>query len=114
MRTRHVHLQCSCQHPDHVVRVTLEAHAGERPQLSVQPLLNPHRSLWRRFRVAFRYPFNRKEVGEYWGGWQFEDVILDEEGVRQLTSLVATHNLVVKLQDLKKKRDARKDDAAMT
>lgn len=96
MGVRHVYLQCSCQCPDHVIRVTLEMDDGQHPQLSIQPLLNAHRSFFRRLWVAFRYIFNRKGQGMYWGGWQFEDVILDDEAVMQLMSQLALYKIVVK------------------
>lgn len=103
MKDQYIHLQCACLSPDHVARVHLEVNIGACPQLSVQPMLNPHRSFWRRLCVAFRYLFNCKSAGTYWGGWQFDDVILTKVGAEDLTKITTRYNLLMDMQDFKER-----------
>ncbi len=59
--------------------------------------------------MAFRYVFGIKHQGDYWGSYQFEDVILDDTSVDALTTMVANRNLIVRLRKtLQKKRAMRK------
>jgi hypothetical protein len=113
MPLRHIHLQCSCHTPEHVVRVTLETWPGEHPELRIEPMLNPNRSLLRRIWVAIKYVFKADTTGGW--GWDFDDAIVDDESMLQLTTLITHRNLVVKLQDMKRRRDklALKEDTAV-
>jgi hypothetical protein len=112
MGYRHVHFQCRCSAPDHVLRATLYTDQDDL-ELSFQPYLRRPHSFWRRLWIAFRYVLGMNEAS-YWGTNYYCDVLLDQAGVEELTRLVAQHNLILKLKKLKKKSAASKEKSSMT
>lgn len=99
-RVRHVHLQCHCDHPDHVVRVTLDT-SENPPEVSIMPMLNPQPSLWRRIWVAFRYVFGLKSKDSHWGSYQFDSVLLSNSEVQELSNLLVHRKIIQKLRQKK-------------
>lgn len=98
---RHAHLQCACHYPDHVVRVTLDTHE-DPPELSITPMLNSHLPWWKRLLVAFRYLFNIKVSGSHWGSYHFDTVLLTEEGVHALSTMLVHRRILQKVRGRKK------------
>jgi hypothetical protein len=103
MSFKHVHLQCACHHPDHIVRVTLDK-SENPPELSITPQLNNHLPWYRRLVVAFKYLFNIKVRDSHWGSYHYDNVLLTEEGVNALSNLIVTRRVIQKLRKVKKRK----------
>lgn len=106
---RHVHLQCDCDSPDHVVRVTLTTWPGEMPRIVVQPFLNPNYSFLKRIWLALKFVFlSRRKPESHWGSFHYDSVLLDEKQVNQLSSMIIHYKLIKKLRA--KKEGVRQDE----
>lgn len=103
-RMKHLYLSCACRNPDHVVRITLDAYF-DPPEFSIQPMLNPNPSFWRRVWIALRYMFGLPSREEGWGSCHFSDVVLSSEQVDELSTLLTHRKVLLKLRDMKKKKE---------
>jgi hypothetical protein len=98
-RVRHVHLQCACHYPDHIVRVTLDT-SESPPEISISPLLSHHLPWYKRILVAIRYVL-RLGSDKHWGGDHFATVILDDHSVDQLSSILVHRRILEKVRKRK-------------
>ena len=92
MPRRHVVLACRCDHPAHVLSVSLEYGRGLMPTVYLQPLLDTSKPFLSRLRAAFRYVFGRyvDETGCY-------DVVrLEHQDVVALRGLLNSYTLAHK------------------
>lgn len=99
---KHVHIQCSCHLPQHLLRVTLITSKNDYPEISIEPLLNTEASFLKRVYYALLYVFKGGR-----GICFFDDVILHKEEVDKLTSLISVYNVNYKLvHHLKNKKES--------
>jgi hypothetical protein len=104
---KQVFLQCTCNIPEHVVKVTLDT-TEEPAELTIQPFLNPNLSFLTRIYVAIKYVLGIKSPSDT-GSYQFDCVLLTVKQVDELSALIVHMRLLDKFRKIaeaKKSRDS--------
>jgi len=99
----HDYVECSCEDPAHVIRITSIAKKNDEPYtnlMTVEINMAHHRNWWQRLKTGLKYIFGRGEsnYGDY------AEILLNEENVRDLKALCELH-----LEDLERNRRTSPD-----
>lgn len=110
-----LYFQCECTQKDHMVEFEIEDWADglskdvpRRPddiKLSVTPLLNPKRALFRRIWIAIRYIFGRPHRYH----WNFDTVLISATDLEPLEKMIRRARAVAKIRKTNYDRRTRTD-----
>lgn len=103
MSNRKVYINCACETPDHLLVCSLDVYPDEEPEIWFQPLLNYRYPWYKRVWVGLQYMFNRTMPVH----WHFDTLLLTEEQVNELASLIVHYRLVQKVRRKKMTENGR-------
>ena len=93
------YLMCDCHYPSHIIRIELDEYRQNDQlldiSLSIQPLLNPEQSFFKRIWNAICYIFGHNSKFGH-----FEDIIISGEKVQEIINFL--ENYQKKYKSIKK------------